>query len=407
MVSPSKIIAVIPARGGSKGILRKNIREFAGYPLIAYSIAAGLQSKLVDRVIVSTDDSEIAEVAREFGAEVPFLRPPELARDDTLDLPVFEHVLAWLAENEGDQPEIVVQLRPTSPVRPLDLVERAIQKLMDNPEADSVRGVVPAGQNPHKMWRINEKGQMQPLLSVKGIAEPYNAPRQLLPPIFWQTGHIDVVRSAVILEKASMSGDIILPIVIDSRYSVDIDNLRDWARSEWLMYEQTLAMVHPGTSLRPWPEKLSLVVFDFDGVMTDNRVWVNEHGDESVSASRGDGMGIEMLLAAGFKAVIISTEPNPVVGVRARKIGIPYFHGVGDKAKTLQAYLETEKVPASETIYVGNDVNDLPCFPLVAFAVVVADAHPSVRRQADHILQHAGGQGAVREICDLILRRYQ
>jgi len=407
MVNNLQVLALIPARGGSKGIPRKNIREFAGYPLIAYSILAALRSKLVTRVIVSTDDREIAETAKEYGAEVPFMRPAELAQDDTLDLPVFEHALGWLKAHENYEPDFVVQLRPTSPIRPRDLIDRSIQMLADHPQADSVRGVVPAGQNPYKMWVINQDGNMKPLLAVDGIKEPCNAPRQALPKTFWQTGHIDVIRPKVIFHKGSMSGDVILPVQIDPKFTVDIDHQRDWARYESLVREGKLDMVYPGEPPRTWPEKVSLVVFDFDGVMTDNRVWVNQSGVESVAANRGDGMGVELLLEAGFKAVIISTEPNPVVAVRAKKLGLPYFHDVGNKSKVLQSYLKQEAIPPEETIYVGNDVNDLPCFPLVAWAVAVSDAHDEVRRQADHILTQRGGHGAVREICDILLRRYR
>jgi N-acylneuraminate cytidylyltransferase len=397
---------LIPARGGSKGIPRKNLRAFAGYPLIAYSIAAALQAEAVTRVVVTTDDPEIATVARQYGAEVPFMRPAELAQDDTLDLPVFQHALTWLAEKENDLPDLVVQLRPTSPIRPTGLVDRAIHLLLDHPEADSVRGVVPAGQNPYKMWRVDAEGRLTPLLDVNGIKEPYNAPRQILPSSFWQTGHIDVIRPQVILKKESMSGEVILPVHIAPAFSVDIDNLRDWNRYEAQVRERGLDMVHPGKAPRPWPEKVSLVVFDFDGVMTDNRVWVTQSGEETVAANRSDGMGIELLLKAGFKAVIISTEPNPVVAVRAKKMGLPYFHDVGDKAQVLKAYLEKEAVSPGETLYVGNDINDLPCFPLVACAVAVADAHPEVRQQADQVLTQRGGHGAVREVCDILLRQY-
>ncbi|MBI1855503.1 MAG: acylneuraminate cytidylyltransferase family protein, partial [Chloroflexi bacterium] len=126
----TEILALIPARGGSKGIPRKNIRSFAGYPLIAWSIAAAKQSGLVTRIIVSTDDDEIAAVAREWGAETPFMRPTELAQDKTLDLPVFEHALKWLAENENYKPDVLIQLRPTSPIRPRDLVDDAVRILL-------------------------------------------------------------------------------------------------------------------------------------------------------------------------------------------------------------------------------------------------------------------------------------
>src|SRR5512135_2255165 len=134
----TEVLAVVPARGGSKAIPRKNVRDFAGYPLLAYSIAAGLQARMVTRTIVSTDDDEIAAVAREYGAEVPFMRPAELAADDTTDLPVFQHALHWLETNESYRPDMVVQLRPTSPIRPRDCVESALQELVNHPDADSV-----------------------------------------------------------------------------------------------------------------------------------------------------------------------------------------------------------------------------------------------------------------------------
>jgi N-acylneuraminate cytidylyltransferase len=244
MTTP-EVLVLIPARGGSKGIPRKNIRPFAGFPLIAYSIAAALQAKTVTRVLVSTDDEEIAEVARRFGAETPFLRPAELAADQTVDLPVFQHALSWLAEREEYRPEIVLHLHPTSPVRPRGCLDKAVQILMDHPEADCVRSIVQPGQNPYKMWHIDgNTGHMMPLLTVAGIAEPYNTPRQLLPPAYLQTGHINAIRPAAIL-GGSMTGRIILPTIIDAHYEVDLDTLADWERGEWLVNKGGLEMIQP------------------------------------------------------------------------------------------------------------------------------------------------------------------
>jgi YrbI family 3-deoxy-D-manno-octulosonate 8-phosphate phosphatase len=405
MVERSEVLAIIPARGGSKGIPRKNIRDFAGYPLIAYSIAAGLQSELVTRTIVSTDDEEIAAVARQFGAETPFLRPDEIAQDHTLDLPVFQHALTWLAEQEGYCPDIVVQLRPTSPIRPRGSVDEAVRLLLDHPEAGSVRGLVPSGQNPHKMWRINAvTGQMEALLQVPGIEEPYNAPRQVLPPVYWQTGHIDAIRPHVILEQNSMSGRVILPLLLDPRYTVDIDNPSDWARYEWLVYHAGLDMVDPGQCRRPLPEQVELLVFDFDGVLTDNRVWVDEEGHEMIAANRSDSLGIRYLLKAGVNVIVLSTEVNPVVSARCRKMKIEAMQGITDKATALQAYLQEHHIDPAKVVYAGNDINDTPCFPLVGCAVAVADAQPEARRQADLVLTRTGGHGAARELCDLILQ---
>lgn len=405
MVKP-EVLAIVPARGGSKGIPRKNVKLFAGHPLIAYSIAAAQQSQRVTRVIVSTDDEEIAAVAREYGAETPFLRPAEFAQDRTLDLPVFQHALEWLAEHEGYRPEVVVQLRPTSPVRPPDLVDQAVEALLDNPQADSVRGVVPAGQNPHKMWRIDaERGYMTPLLDVPGMEEPYNAPRQALPPVYWQTGHIDAIRPRAIL-SGSMSGKVILPVMVDPAYTVDIDTPKDWARSEWLVWYSDLEIVFPGRRRRPLPERVDLVVFDFDGVLTDNRVWVDEEGHEMVAANRSDSMGVALLRRLGLKMCVLSTETNPVVSARCRKMQIPAYQGVWDKAEKLKEILQELEVDPAHAIFVGNDVNDMPCFPLVGCAVAVADAQPEAKRAADIVLSRKGGHGAVRELLDILRQRF-
>jgi len=403
----TEILAIIPARGGSKGIPRKNIRNFAGYPLIAYSIAAGLKSELVTRVIVSTDDDEIAEVSREFGAETPYIRPSVFAEDNTTDLPVFEHALKWLAENENYHPDMVVQLRPTSPIRPVGCVDDAIRILLDNPEVDSVRGVVPAGQNPHKMWRLpdGENAAMQNLLDVDGIAEPFNAPRQSLPPIYWQTGHIDAIRSRVIVAQKSMTGKNIFPLMIDPDYTVDIDNLSDWARYEWLVKFSDLDFVSPRDARRFMPDTVSALFLDFDGVLTDNRVWTDEAGKETVVASRGDGFGIAMLKKAGIEVIVISKERNPVVAARCKKMNVPYVQSVDDKEGILKREQTKRKLDPLETIFVGNDLNDLPAFPLVGWGVAVSDAMPEVLAQADFVLSKKGGHGAVRELCDLILSR--
>lgn len=401
-------LALIPARGGSKGIPRKNIRRFAGYPLISWSIAAGLQANSISRVMVSTDDEEIAAVAREFGAETPFMRPPELAQDHTNDLPVFEHALKWLEETESYKPDIVVQLRPTSPVRPKNCVDDAVRILIENPDADCVRGVVPAGQNPHKMWRFSGYDKpMRPLLEVEGISEPYNAPRQILPPVYWQTGHIDAIRTATITKKKSLTGSVVYPLVIDSRYTVDIDTLVDWAKYEALV-TSGLEMVTPDNRRhRPMPEKIDLIICDFDGVITDNRVWVDQDGNESVAAYRSDSMRIREIRELGIDVMILSSEPNRVVAARAKKMGVEAIHGVGihEKGRVMREVLEQKNVRAEHVIYIGNDRNDLPCFEIAGWAVAVADAYPELTYTADHILTRAGGHGALRELCDLILSR--
>jgi N-acylneuraminate cytidylyltransferase len=244
-----EILALIPARGGSKSIPHKNIRLLAGYPLIAYSIAAARAAALVTRVIVSTDDPDIAAVARSYGAEVPFLRPAQHAQDDTPDLPVFQHALGWLAENEDYHPEIIVQLRPTSPFRRVWHIDQAVARLLDRPEADAVRTVCLPFQNPFKMWHIQPDGLMRPLMQIAGAPEPYNLPRQALPEVYWQTGYVDAARTDTILKQNSMTGQRILPLVIDPSEWVDIDSPDDWRRAERLLETGEITFNDLGFSL--------------------------------------------------------------------------------------------------------------------------------------------------------------
>jgi YrbI family 3-deoxy-D-manno-octulosonate 8-phosphate phosphatase len=405
-MSKPEVLAIIPARGGSKGIPRKNVRLFAGYPLIAYSIAAGLQAETVTRVIVTTDDDEIAEVGCRFGAETPFMRPAELAGDRILDLPVFQHALTWLAEHEGYYPDAVVHLRPTTPFRHPTLVDDAVRILFRHPEADSVRAVTPAHQIPFKMWLIDgDDKPIRPLMTVPGVDEPYNAPRQTLPRAYFHNGLIDIIRPKTILEMNSMSGKTILPIIFDPIYDIDLDTPDDWRRAEERISTGKALMVWPGKPRRTMPEKIELLVLDFDGVLTDNRVWVDQDGREIVAANRSDSYGINLLRQAGVETVVISKETNPVVAARCRKMNVPFIQGEDDKASALKKVLTERKIDPANVVFIGNDVNDLPCFPLVGWAVAVADALPEVARQADFVLSRSGGHAAVREMCDLILQR--
>ncbi len=222
------IVAIIPARSGSKGIKNKNIRLLAGKPLIAYSIEHALKANSIDRVIVSTDSLEYAKIAREYGAEVPFLRPAEISGDMALDIDTFLHALSWMQENEGYIPDIVVQLRPTYPIRRLEDIDNMIHLLKERPDIDSVRCIAPAKETPYKMWREGDNGQIYPLLD--DIYEAYNMPRQQLPVVYTQNACIDVVRSSVILRQHSMSGKRILGYKMENNF--DIDTEEDFLKAE-------------------------------------------------------------------------------------------------------------------------------------------------------------------------------
>lgn len=231
-----EVLALIPARGGSKGLPNKNILPLGGHPLIAWSIAAAKATPGIGRVVVSTDSPEIARISREYGAETPFLRPADLAGDFTTDLETFVHALNWLDSEEGYNPDLVFQLRPTSPIRFLAEMQTCLRLLREHPEAQSIRTVTPSPVTPYKMWLVDGPDQpMRPLLSVPGMAEPYNMPRQKLPATWWQTGTYDLIRTEVIRKQGSMSGSCILPVCIENHLAIDIDDLNSFNRAEALI----------------------------------------------------------------------------------------------------------------------------------------------------------------------------
>ena len=220
-----KILTIIPARGGSKGIKLKNLSKINDKPLVAFSIEHSLESKLINRTIVSTDNEEIAKVSEEYGAEIPILRSKELAGDRILDLPVFEHMLTYLKEEENYEPEIVVHLRPTSPYRKAEWVDSAIKLLIENTSADSVRSVSEPSQHPYRVFEIKNK-YLHPLMNERH-PEPYLLRRQDLPKMYYYNCVIDVTKPSTIFNKKSMTGDKMLPYIMKREDSIDIDTPMD------------------------------------------------------------------------------------------------------------------------------------------------------------------------------------
>jgi CMP-N-acetylneuraminic acid synthetase len=250
------ILALIPARSGSKSIKDKNLRQVGGKPLLAWSIEHALAARTVTRTIVSTDSPRYAEIAKAFGAEVPFLRPDEISGDLSTDLEVFEHALHWLQVHDAYRPEICVHLRPTHPVRKPEDINRMVEMLVQDPTLDSVRSVVNAPETPFKMWFRNADGLLSPIIQSE-IREAYNQPRQALPPTYLQNASIDVVRTQVIQEQRSMNGRRIHGYVMDSIYDID-----DEAQLERAARQLSQISADRPTSASP-----RTFVFDIDGVV--------------------------------------------------------------------------------------------------------------------------------------------
>ena len=391
--SKLNIVAIIPARGGSKGIPRKNLRLLAGKPLIAHTIEQARLAPSINRVIVSTDDPEIGAVAQRYGAEVVW-RPAEISGDDAPSEAALLHVLEHLERTEGYQPDILVFLQCTAPLTLAEDIEGTIQVLLKE-RADSALAVTPFH---YFLWRKDESGDAVGINHDKR----YRPLRQEREPQYLETGAVYVMRVSGFKEaKHRFFGKTAMYVMPPER-CWEIDEPVDLLIAEVLFREQQRKR-----KLQALPKPVAALVLDFDGVMTDNRVLVFEDGREAVFVDRGDGMGIAKLKQKGLPILVLSSEENPVVQVRCRKLGIEYLQGVQDKLKALKEWAQARNIDPAHIVYVGNDVNDIPCLQWVGCGVVVKDAHPETLHAARLVLDSPGGQGAVREIVDLILAQME
>jgi CMP-N,N'-diacetyllegionaminic acid synthase len=229
-----KVLGIIPARGGSRRIPRKNIRLLAGKPLIAYTIEAALHSTSIERLVVSTDDKKIAQVARKWGVEVPFLRPADLAKDDTPDQPVFLHALEWLKDNDDYEPEIVVNLRPTTPFKTPQIIDRVVQRIIDT-DVDVVRTMtlVEGVHHPYWMYRLSEDGSAELFSSDIKLSKYYQ--RQLLPPVYRINGVVDAMKTPIIYKKSFFDDQNMKGVIISEKESMDVDTEFDFMLCECIL----------------------------------------------------------------------------------------------------------------------------------------------------------------------------
>lgn len=372
-------VAIIPARGGSKGIIDKNLQSVRGVPLVVRAIRACLATMTIDRVYVTTDSERIATVAESHGAKV-IRRPRDLATDTSSSEDALLHAL----DNIPDATTVAF-VQCTSP-------------FIDPRDLDTATKMVTAGQydvvfsalSDHTFRWEKHDDSWQPV----GHTMDSRPRRQDLPSRVIETGAFYVfTRDGFVAAKSRFHGRVGV-IEVSTREALEIDTADD------LQMARDLAQQSEARQ-SPWP--LEAVVFDFDGVHTDDFVYVDQNGVESVRVKRGDGLGVGALQKAGLTLLILSTEQNPVVEARATKLGVESITGQSDKAATLASWLKEKGIDPSMVAYLGNDVNDRGCLEMVGWPVVVADAHLAVKSLARITLTANGGQGAVRELADLVL----
>jgi N-acylneuraminate cytidylyltransferase len=385
-------LAIIPARGGSKGIPRKNVRMLAGRPLVAHTSEQALAAEFVDRIVVSTDDAEIAQVARRYGAEV-VRRPAAISGDTASSESALLHALEHLRETEGYEPDLLVFLQCTSPLTLAQDIDGTVQALLDE-GADSALAVTPFH---YFLWQRDAQGNAVGINHDRRV----RLRRQDQEPQYLETGAVYVMRVAGFLRAKHRFFGRTAMYVMPPERCLEIDEPVDLQVAEVLMRQQVGRVSIPAA--RALLRSVRLLVLDFDGVLTDNRVLVDQDGREAVWCHRGDGWGIARVREAGVEVVVLSTEKNPVVAARCRKLGIDCVQGLDDKLTVLQEIATERSLQREQVAYVGNDVNDLEAMAWVGVPVAVADAVPQVKSVARLVTERAGGMGAVREICDLVL----
>lgn len=384
----SGAIAVIPARGGSKGIPGKNLCLVGGFPLVVRAVRAATSARLVSRVFVSTDDQAIAAAATKAGAEIIW-RPAEISDDEASSESALLHAIEHIENVEGQAPSAIAFIQCTSPFVTGEDIDGTLSPIIAG-QADSAFAAAPFH---YFVWRL---GDGRPIgVNHSGLRKR----RQDRQPEYLEAGsvyamHVEVFRR----EKNRFCGRQHLHL-IDAERLFEIDDAADLTRAQALA-----PMIDVSTKIGALPATLSCVVFDFDGVFTDNGVLLDDEGTETVRCDRGDGMGIDLLRSRNVPMLVLSKERNPVVMRRCEKLGLDCLHGVDDKLTTLKAWLANKCFDPSGLVYVGNDINDRECLEFAACAVGPNDAHPDVMGYVQIVLNRSGGKGAVRELADMICR---
>ena len=380
--------AIIPARGKSKGILRKNVRLLAGKPLVAHAIDAARTCPLINRVAVSTDDPEIAAIAEQYGA-IAIQRPDSLSTDTASSESALLHALDDFAAKDYN-PELTVFLQCTAPLLRATDISGVIQTLLDQ-SADSALAVVPFH---YFLWKHDPDSH-----AVGVNHDPkIRLMRQERDPQYLETGSVYVMRTQGFrLAKHRFFGKTAIH-VLPPECALEIDEPLDFEIAEIRLRRQAYS-----TCKDLLPEPVQALILDFDGVLTDNSVLTREDGVESVRCNRSDGAALARLSQTGMPILILSSEANPVVKARAAKLNLPCIQTSGDKWSALKQWLHDRNIPADSVVYVGNDDNDVSCLQAVGGSFAVADAMPGARAAARAILASAGGHGAVREIVEMIM----
>lgn len=373
-------VALIPCRGGSKGIPRKNLQTVHGVPLVIRAINSCFDGG-IDEVYVSTDDREIGNYAIAAGAKV-IERPTEFAQDTSSTDDVLRHALGSLIELGYSQDDPLLILQATSPFTQAETIRKSLNLLLEGPGL----GVFTVVDWHGFTWNV-ESGGVTPYLHD----HRNRSRRQDLSPRVLETGGVYGARIKSFIDSGVRFVDPLMPIYVGRAESIEIDT---WDDLDYC--NQILAPRNHGKQ-----GKIKVLFSDFDGVLTDNRVQQLEGGEATASVNRSDGIAANAFKALGVPVIIITGESQGPAFGRAKKLELDCVFSV-DKLCTIIDYCTTNSILLSEVAYVGNDLNDLDAIASCGWTFAPLDSHPQIIKLAGRVLRTKGGEGVLREISDFL-----
>jgi N-acylneuraminate cytidylyltransferase len=377
-------IAIIPARGGSKTIPGKNLINFAGKPLLAWTIEQARSSCLIFDVCVTSDSSEILNVAKEYGAST-IMWPKRIAGDRTSS----ESALLHAMKNLKVKPDYIVFLQASAPLRKAADINNAINKIIRD-GADSLLSLT---QVQEFIWYKTARGFKSLTFDSKNRKR-----RQDIKPIYYENGSIYIFKPRVLEKYGNHLAGKISVYMMEPWQRADIDGCLTLRWCEQLFCDYILQSSSKAISR----SGVELIVYDFDGVMTDNKVIIDRFGNETVKTNRSDGLAVSKIRDMGIKQLILSLEKNPIVKKRSKKLGLVCLQGQEDKKKVLKEYLTLNNIDRNKVVFIGNDINDAEVMSYVGYPIAPNDACTCVKKIAKIITKAKGGDGVVREMLNIL-----
>lgn len=387
-----KIVAAIPARGGSVGLPGKNIRPLNGIPLVGRTVRAARGSRFVSEVFVSSDSDEILTIAAKYGAS-PVVRPAELSGPTASSESALLHLLKNEPSLVADPPDILVFLQCTAPFTQAHHVDHVVEALISQDATSAISVVDDHGF----YWEVGENGEG---VGINHDPRKQRVRRQDISARYRENGAVYAMRVKEFLEAENRYCGKTILVPVDTTW-IEIDTSQDWDIAEAFIRTEPFTGDLATGEFRP----MKAMVTAFAGVHSDNTVFLNQDGTESIVCNRYDEIGLDRLIGRGLQLLMLDREEDNLAVLRARKLAMEYKHHPYSKMEVLSAWCERQGIDPAEVVYVGADAADLDCMKACGMSVAPRNAPAEVKATATIVLESAAGQGVLHEVSELLILR--